>query len=308
MRTVAAILLLSQVAPASGDSPVIPYLETRLSHQESAKILTHGPWPPPPRRDPSNGVSGKREAIALGKRLFFEPRLSGTGSVLCATCHVPYRAFQDGRPRAFGVAGTERNTPTLLDVAFYPRFGWEGARDTLWSQSIRPLLEEREMRSSPSHVAEFIRTHAARDYEKAFGRPPPADDEQTLLDVGRALAAYQETLVSARTPFDTFRDALARDDDAGMGGYPLAAQRGLRVFIGSCAGCHAGPAFSNGSIVRGFRVPGLRGVALTAPYMHDGSAASLREAALHASPKLEREGLDDLVVFLQSLTEAGEPK
>jgi cytochrome c peroxidase len=201
MRCLFTVLVLGLSLPAGAAA---------LSAEESAAVLSHGPWPPPARRDATNPVSGKPEAIALGERLFFEPRLSGTGSVLCASCHVPYRRFQDSRARAFGLEETARNTPTLLDVGFYPRWGWEGARDSLWSQSIRPLLEPREMRSSPSHIGKFIRSYAAADYKKTFGRPPPADDAEIIADVGRALAAYQETLVSTRTSFDAFRDAWRR--------------------------------------------------------------------------------------------------
>ena len=293
----------AHVAARAGDFTIIPHPETPLSDEERQKILAHGPWPPTPRRDASNRVSGEPEAIALGERLFYEPRLSGTGSVLCATCHVPYRRFQDSRARAFGLEETERNTPTLLDVGFYPRWGWEGARDSLWSQSIRPLLEPREMRSSPPRIGKFLRTYAAADYQKAFGRPPPTNDAEIIADVGKALAAYQETLISGRTAFDAFRDALACDDTAGIRTYPEAARRGLRSFVRACSGCHAGPTFSSGSIVGGFRVPALRNVALTSPYMHDGNVATLRDAALHASPKVTPAEIDDLAAFLESLTE-----
>src|SRR5439155_26185340 len=175
------------------------------------------------------------EMVALGERLFFEPRLSGTGSVLCATCHVPYRSFQDGRALGFGLAQVERNTPTLLNVAHYRRFGWDGARDSLAAQSIRPLLEPREMRSSATHVATFVRKSLSADYAKAFGISPGTDDQAVLADVGRALAAYQQTLVSGRTPFDDFRDALEARDAERMARYPAAARRGLRVFIAECS-------------------------------------------------------------------------
>jgi cytochrome c peroxidase len=156
--------------------------------------------------------------VAFGERLFFEPRLSGTGSVLCASCHVPYRGWQDGKPRAFGLEQTERNTPSLFNVRFNRRFGWDGAHHSLASQSLRPLLEPREMRSSASHVAAFIRDNEAyrRGYEKAFSHAPTADDEILLGDVGKALAAFQETLVSGRTPFDEFRDALERNAASAM--------------------------------------------------------------------------------------------
>jgi cytochrome c peroxidase len=346
-----------------------------FSKEEIARILQHGPWPPPAQRDPSNRVSGKPEAVAFGGKLFFEPRISGTGSVLCASCHVPFRAFQDSRPRAFGLQEVERNTPSLLDVSQYRWYGWDGAHDSLWSQSIRPLLDEREMRSSPRKVAQVVRSLFEKDYEAAFARKPPASDEEVLVDVGKALAAYQETLVTARTPFDDFRDALAGNKPSD---YPAAAQRGLRIFVGkgNCSTCHFGPHFTNGEFAdtgvpffvgkgrvdpgrhagikklrenphnllgrfnddaskknavgtkhvelqhRNFgewRVPTLRNVALTAPYMHNGSLATLHDVAKHYSElneeRLHADGerilkplrltpaeIDDLVAFLESLS------
>jgi len=348
-----------------------------FSDEEKAKILSHGPWPPAPRRDPTNRVSGRKEAIAFGERLFFDPRLSGTGSVLCATCHAPFRGFQDARARAFGLEQVDRNTPSLLNVGLYRWYGWDGGNDSLWSQSIRPLLDRREMRATPAHVASVIRTLYAKDYQAAFGRAVPADDEETLVDVGKALAAFQETLVSGRTPFDHFRDALAAG--ALDTKYPAAAQRGLAIFVGkgNCSTCHFGPHFTNGEFADAgvpffaapgrvdagrlegikrvksspynllgrynddasgrsavgtrhvelqhrnfgeFRVPGLRNVALTAPYMHNGSLATLRDVVHHYSElnedrlhadgervlrrlNLTRRESEDLVVFLQSLTE-----
>src|SRR3954462_1800201 len=219
-----------------------------LTAEERVRIVAHGPWPAAPRHDATNRVSGKAEAIAFGERLFFDPRLSGTGSVLCASCHVPFRHFQDARAKAFGLAEAERNTPSLENVALYRRFGWDGSHDSLWSQSLRPLLDAREMRSSPAHVAALIRDRYAPDYQRTFGRPVPADDEAVFVDAGKALAAYQETLLSGRTPFDEFRDALERGDPARAAGYPSAAQRGPALFVGKggCSPCHAGPAFTGG--------------------------------------------------------------
>ena len=196
-----AALALAAVASASEFSP-----------GEIRKILLHGPWPPPLRADPGNRVSGQPAAIELGERLFFEPRLSGTGSVLCATCHVPFRGFQDARPRGFGLQDVDRNTPTVVNTRFYRWYGWDGAHDSLWAQSIRPLLDEREMRATPAHVAGVMRKLFASEYENAFGRAPVQNDEELLVDAGKALAAFQETLVSGRAPFDEFRDALERSD------------------------------------------------------------------------------------------------
>ena len=347
-----------------------------FSEEEIKKILAHGPWPPAPRKDASNRVSGKREAIALGERLFFEPRLSGTGSVLCATCHVPFRRFQDSRPRGFGLEKVDRNTPSLLNVGLYRWYGWDGAQDSLWAQSIRPLLDPREMRASPAHIASTIRNLYGKEYEGAFSRTAPADDQELLVDVGKALAAFQETLLTRRTPFDDFRDSLEKGIS---NNYPLAAQRGLRIFVGkgSCSVCHFGPQFTNGEFAdtgipffagKGrvdpgryegikkvksspynllgrfnddatrsnatgtrhvelqhrnfgeFRVPSLRNVALTAPYMHNGSLATLRGVVKHYSDinedRLRLDGekvlrklnlapgeIDDLVAFLKSLND-----
>jgi len=349
-----------------------------FSDEEIKKILSHGPWPPKPRRDPSNRVSGKLEAVVLGERLFYEPRLSGTGSVLCATCHVPYRGWQDGRAKGFGLEAGDRNTPALFNVGLNRWYGWDGAHDSLWSQSIRPLLDPREMRSGAREIGIFVRTHFSTGYERAFGRKPPDDDAELLADVGKALAAFQETLVTGRTPFDEFRDSL---ENGKSDPYPEDARRGLKIFIGkgNCSLCHFGPQFTNGEfadtgvpffIAPGkvdsgrhagikklksdtynllgrynddparssaagtrhvellqrnfgeFRVPGLRNVALSAPYMHDGSLATLTDVVKHYSDinedrlhsdgekilkklNLSSEEIEGLVAFLGSLTEKG---
>ncbi len=365
---------------AQGDPASIQF-----SEEERRKILSHGPWPPKRLPDPSNRASGKIEAVALGERLFYEPRLSGTGSVNCGTCHVPYRRFQDGRARGFGLEDVDRNTPTVLNVRFNRWFGWDGANDSLWAQSIRPLLDPREMRSSAGHVAAFIRGNPSflSGYRKAFQKDPPENDDELLVDVGKALAAFQETLVSGRTPFDDFRDAVERDDLSAQERYPDDAKRGLKIFIGkgNCSLCHFGPAFTNGEFAdsgvsffvrpgvvdpgreggikkllasefnllgrfndapRGsgtdaavstrhveaqhrnfgeFRVPSLREVGATAPYMHNGSLATLEdvvkfyseldEERLHADGEkilralhLSAQEQADLVSFLRSLGSA----
>ena len=337
---------------------------------EIRRILAHGPWPQPAARDPSNRVSGNRAAIALGERLFFSPRLSGTGGVLCASCHEPWRALTDGRPRALGLEFVDRNTQTLANVRLNRWFGWDGSNDSLWAQSIRPLLEPREMNSSAARIGALMRSDPtlSGEFEKAFGTKPPGDDAAVLAAAGKALAAYEETLESGRTPFDDLRDALARGDIEAAARYPAQARRGLKVFLGKggCDSCHAGPGFADGAFHRAgvaslrrsgepdtgredgirkllanpfnllgpysddparstaagtreassevgtagaFRTPGLRNVALTAPYMHDGSAATLCDA-VRGHPVEEGRAADlsaadrsDLVVFLATLTE-----
>ena len=353
-----------------------------FSDAEVRAISAHGPWPPAFRPDPSNRVSGNKEAIDLGERLFFERRLSSNGEHSCSRCHLPERNWTDGEARARGLALTDRNTPSLANVRLARWFGWDGAHDSLWSQGIRPILDRKEMGSSAAQVAKLVRVDADLScrYRRVFGAPA-SEDEKVLVDVVKALAAFQETLVSGRTSFDEFRDALVKGDKAGIAKYPESAQRGLQIFIGkgSCNTCHVGPAFTNGefhdtgipffiepgrvdpgrhegikkllssrynllgkyngdaarSSATGtrhvvlehrnfgeFKTPSLRNLALTAPYMHNGRLATLRDVVNHYSTispdrlhsdgeailkplKLSERETQDLVAFLESLQDGG---
>lgn len=311
---------------------------------ELAQIAAHGPWPPAPRPDGSNRVLNQVRARAWGASLFFDVRLSANRQVSCASCHQPNRAFQDGLTTASGRTKGQRNTPSLLDAAQWRWLGWDGAHDSLWSASLTPLLSDGEMQQTVPALAQRLRTspELAAGYREAFQQPPPADDATLVVDVGKALAAYQASLVSERTPFDAFRDAMSRGDTASAALYPLAAQRGLRLFTGEgrCTVCHAGPSFTNGEFgdigipffVPGgvdagrykglekllaspynrlggfndagmrdpravstrhvtlqprhfgeFRVPSLRQLTHTAPYMHNGSLARLEDVVMHYS-------------------------
>ena len=375
-RPAVALLLVLAAGSLPAQAPA------EFSEAERRAILAHGPWPAPWRPDPSNRVSGNAQAQALGEKLFFDPRLSGTGSVLCATCHVPFRGWQDGRALAIGLAEGERNTPGLLDVRHGRWFGWDGAQDSLWAQSLRPILDAKEMNGSIAATAALLRSDAELRcrYTRAFGAPPAADDERLFADAGKALAAFQETLVSGRSAFDEFRDALERGDAKGIAAYPAPAARGLKIFVGkgNCNACHAGAGFTNGEFhdtgvpffvagggvdagrhrgiarlqasrfnllgphsddrsgeasvktrhVRAehrnfgeFKTPTLRNVALTAPYMHNGSLPTLASVVKHYSElsadRLHQDGealllrplrltateSADLVAFLESLTE-----
>jgi len=262
----------------------------RWRPEELASIGSLGPWPPHPGRDASNRVSGRTEAAALGEMLFHSTRLSTVGGLRCASCHEPWRRFTDGRARALGAQGGARNTPSLLNVRLQRWFGWDGANDSLWSQSIRPMLDAREMRADAAHIARALRDdeNLKRLYVGAFGHAPPADDETAMVDAGKALAAYQETLSSERTPFDAFRDALVRGDASAAQRYPVAAQRGLRLFMGrgQCVACHAGPNFSDGDFHR----------SLIASKLPDGLAdtgRALGVAKLAASPYARNGRFDD---------------
>jgi cytochrome c peroxidase len=252
-----ALGALAALLPPAGVADDTPFTEVEIR-----AILAHGPWPAPASSDPSNRVSGKREAIHLGERLFFDRRLSGNGAFSCGTCHVPERNWTDNRTRGAATTEVDRNTPTLMNVRLGRWFGWGGAADSLWSQSIRPILDARELAASPRHVAQLVRNddQIACRYRRSFGAAPsPTDDEEVLVNVAKVLAAFQETFESPSTPFDRFRSALARGDRIRPELYSDAAKRGLRIFIGkgNCASCHSGPNFSNGE----FRDNGFSAVA-----------------------------------------------
>ena len=222
-----------------------------FSAAEVELILQHGPWPPPWEKDTSNAVSGQSAAISLGQRLFFEPRLSGNQQRPCSSCHIPEKYWVDGRATGLGTELLDRNTPSIVNVRWQRWFAWDGGSDSLWAQSIRALFNPREMQSNQKSVAALIRRdpNLACQYQSVFGaKAASQNDETVLVNTGKALAAFQETLFSGRTAFDAFRDALSRGDAQSTASYPPAAQRGLRLFIGkaACNLCHYGPRFSHG--------------------------------------------------------------
>jgi len=262
-----ALAILAGLLPPTG----IAADQVQFSETEIRAILAHGPWPTPITSDPSNRASGKRAAIELGERLFFDTRLSANGRFSCGSCHVPERNWTDNRVRGMAAAEVDRNTPTLMNVRLGRWYGWDGGADSLWSQSIRPILDRRELGATPRHVAELMRGDAELScrYRRAFGAPPsPTDDEAVLVDVAKILAAFQETFESPPTPFDRFRNALARGERPKAGLYSEAAQRGLKIFVGrgNCSSCHSGPNFTNGEFRNnGFsaesgRIEGLKAV------------------------------------------------
>lgn len=372
----AALVLAGMAFAASSKRPVT------FSGPERAAILAQGPWPAPQRPDPSNRYSGNADAIALGRRLFFDTRLSIEGRRSCATCHDPAKSFTDGKTRSFGRALLDRNAIALANLRLNRWFGWAGAADSLWAQSIHPIVEQKELGLTAEQVRERMASEPAfaAAYQHLFRSAVTDDDaERVLVNIAKALAAFQETIVTARTPFDDFRDAVERDDAQAMARYPRAAQRGLQIFVGkgNCSVCHFGPNFTSGEFEDAgvphfaekgrvdpgrhggiaalqaspfnllgrynddaegaagvptrhveqlhrnwgeFRVPSLRNGALTAPYMHNGSLATLRDVVRHYS-ELDEERLhghegirlirplrltsqekSDLVAFLETLS------
>ncbi|MEP7282560.1 MAG: cytochrome c peroxidase [Rubrivivax sp.] len=325
------ILLAALIAAAPARAGLLEF-----SPAERARIEAHGPWPPVREADPGNRVDGHADAIEFGRRLFADRRLSASGRLACADCHDPQRAFQDSQR----TARQGRNTPSLIDSGLQRWFGWDGAHDSLWAASLAPLTAADELAATPASVRALLDRDAdLRARYRALFRAPTAD-LAALVNLAKALAAYQGTLVSPRTAFDAFRDALARGDARAAARYPEAAQRGLKLFIGEarCFFCHSGPAFTNGEFADvgrpfftangadagrwgglrrllaspytrlgrfsdaapddaravptrhvvleprhygEFKVPGLRGLGLSAPYFHDGSAATIEDVVRH---------------------------
>lgn len=222
--------------------------EVLLSEDEIQQTLSFGPWPPSVQPDPSNRVSNDPSAIVLGAALFDDPVLSVDGAFACSSCHDPRQAFATSDARALGRILLDRNTPSLRNLAGLRWYGWGGKSDNLWAASLHPIIEAQEMAHNTDSLKTAISTSThLEDFETIFGGIESQDSEQVLVNTAKSLAAYLETLVTERTQFDDFRDALERGDLATAGTYPEEAQRGLQLFLGrgKCVFCHNGPMFSN---------------------------------------------------------------
>jgi cytochrome c peroxidase len=251
------------------------YIEPVWSPAERAQIaaLSLSRLPPPPT-DPGNRYAARANAAAIGKRLFFDTRLSRNGRVACSSCHRPEHAFADKHPLSKGLGTTTRNAPGLLGVAYQSWFFWDGRKDSLWSQALGPLESAREHDLTRGALAGIVARHYARDYAAVFGpigalrdvdAGPLGDDVQrrrwkaldaaqqdainrVFANIGKALAAYQRTLQPQPARFDAFADALAHNDPDANRKLTPDELAGLRLFIGParCIECHNGPLFSNG--------------------------------------------------------------
>ena len=274
------------------------------------------------------------ERIALGAKLFADPRLSGGGRKSCATCHRPERALADGRRRAEGAAGKplRRNTPALWNLAWSKHHFWDGRAASLEAQARGPIEAPDEMGGDwPTIVS---RLEADADMEMEFRTSFPEQPAISQATITKALAAYVRSLVSPPTRFDAW---VAGDGPA----LHPAELRGFRLFTGKagCVLCHNGWRFADdrfhdiglrssdpgrGAVPGGtpgqkaFKTPSLREAAHTAPYMHDGSLPTLEAVIAHyaggfiARPslapnvtrklKLSAQERADLVAFLRTLS------
>lgn len=319
-----ALVALPLVAQGEASSPAFP-LRSPFDPQAMVPAAAEQPLTP--------------ELYALGRRLFHEPRLSADGALSCASCHRPELGFSDGLPRALGDTRL-RNTPPLYNRAFGHAFGWDGKAPTLEAQVLLPIANQHEMNLPLADAVARLRSDAGyvREFTAVLGAAP---DEAGL---GAALGGYLRGIVLGDSPVDRFfrnqRNSLTREERAGLWIYESK---------GRCWRCHVQPNFSDekfhntgvgvvdgepGDLGRflvtqkdadrgAFKTPTLRGLTLTAPYMHDGSLATLEDVVAFyrrggnanpwLSPQLEPLALTDddarhLVAFLRALSRVEPPQ
>lgn len=323
----APIVLLGLAAALAGPPPERPGVSTVPGREASRDAFRRPDAVPFPDGNPWS--EAKEE---LGRRLFFDRRLSGTGTQSCADCHDPAKGFEDGLASAVGARGREvgHHTPSLWNLAWAERLFGDGRAASLEEQVLGPLASaeemDRDLATLPAELAADPETSAL--FRLAFPDAP----EPSVASVAAALATFERTLVSPATPFDRWVEG---DEEA----IPEAARRGFALFNGKagCANCHSGwnftddgfhdiglPGTSAGRggflgeprLANAVKTPGLRDIGRRAPYMHDGSLATLAEVVGHyaggvvdrptLSPDLKRIRLDaaeraDLLAFLAAL-------
>ena len=264
---------------------MVPLLEHSKAYSDDT--VKFAPLPKSVSVPKDNPMS--KAKIRLGTQLFFDPRLSGDNKISCATCHSPDKAFADGMPKGKGVDGEtlKRNTPTVLNAAFFKRLLWDGRADSLEEQALGPIKSPHEMNQDLNELEDELNDVPGYvdQFKKVFGT------KVTRQGIAKSLAAFQRTLISGPSPFDRY---LAGDENA----LSDDAKRGFELFKNEagCARCHNGPLLSDGKFYRlgvtskdqgrgaitgkkadnyKFRTPSLRNIADTGPYMHNGSQATL---------------------------------
>ena len=236
--------------------------------------------------------------IELGRKLYFDTRLSKDNTVSCATCHAPDQGFSDGKKTSTGIAGQVggRNAPTVMNRLFSQEQFWDGRAEDLEAQALGPVQNPIEMGHTLEAMISTLKgiSMYAPDFEKAFGTP-----EITADRVGMAIASYERTVITGNAPYDRYQAG----DKTAMG---ESAVRGMEIFNdknrGNCVTCHAGFNFTDESyhnlglgmdkpkpdlgrfevtkkdFDRGaFKTPTLRNITQSGPYLHDGSEATLMD-------------------------------
>lgn len=276
------------------------------------------------------------ERWELGKKLFYDPILSKDGSISCASCHDPKLAFSDNKNVSIGAGGLlgTRNAPSLTNVAYHPYYTREGGLPTLEMQILVPIQEHNEFNNNIILIADTLNTisNYVNMSNNAYNRAPDA------FVITRALSQFERSMISGQSAYDL-------EYNYGIDGQMSAsAMRGKVLFESSrtaCSSCHNGFNFTNydfennglyldyadegrarltqnSNDIALFKVPSLRNVALTGPYMHDGSIATLSEVIEHyntgGKPHIHKSELvqplnltnnekSDLISFLESLTD-----
>ncbi|WP_338869966.1 cytochrome c peroxidase [Spirosoma sp. SC4-14] len=253
-----------------------------------------------------------RQGVYLGRMLFYEPRLSATKTISCASCHQQERAFTDGRALSIGVSGkpTKRNAMSLANLLWVRQLFWDGRSNSLEEQALVPMRHPDEMGLEPGQAANVLQGLAPYPalFRRVFG-----SDTITDARIGKAIAQFERTLISANSPYDQYLQGsytLTPTEERGLQLFMRAPSADQTVRGGNCAHCHGGPklyqeVFHNNGLTQKatdsgrreitglaldqgrFRVPTLRNIALTAPYMHDGRLATLGDVLDHYSAHIE---------------------
>ncbi len=294
------------------------------------------------------------EGIALGKMLFFDPVLSGDSTQSCGSCHNQADAFTDnGKTFSEGIQGLEgtRNSMPLYNLMYHKRFFWDGRAESLREQALLPIQDELEMDESLDKVV--TKLEAQDEYKDAF-KAAFGSEEVTTENISLALEQFMNTLVSGDSKFDRWQSGDPNTDltESEMRGFDLFFGEANPTVVGNqgadCFHCHGGPLFSNNQFMNNgldeesaftdmglwdatgletdkakFKVPSLRNIAVTAPYMHDGRFATLEEVLDHYNEgikisstldanmqaivdfgiDLDEQDKQDLINFLHTLTD-----
>ncbi len=239
---IVATWMMTSAASGCGGEAAFPSDEELVQLNGLRKLKT-------PPRSPTNQYADTPAAATLGEALFHDVGLSGCGTIACASCHVaPSYTFAAATPPGCnGNAG--RNAPTLLNIAFSDWLGWDGRKDSIWSQAMFPLLNPIEMAGEPEKVRTLLSSKYADQYTALFGKAPSAEPDvnRVLANFGKAMEAYERTLTSGESAFDAnlerFLAAVARgegDQDPAFLQFKTYIRKG-------CIVCHKGPALSDGS-------------------------------------------------------------
>jgi cytochrome c peroxidase len=253
---------------------------------------------PKPRVPADNPMTA--EKVELGRYLFYDTRMSGTGTQSCASCHIQSLAFTDGRARSSGSKGElhPRGSMSLVNVAYTSVFTWlDQGLHSLEEQARVPMFGEHpiELGMDPAGEKFLAIVRADQRYLKLFGA-----ERITIDNIIKAIACFERSIVSARTPYDRYH--YDRDESA----ISAQAKHGEVLFFStgfSCFRCHSGANFTGKPEEEGgFKAPTLRNITVTAPYMHDGSAATLEAAVVHHGTMTDEERAD-IIEFLRTLTD-----